>query len=47
MLEYQPSRRITARAALMHPYFDDIRPPPLQPLQPSALNGQYHGYRMQ
>lgn len=27
MLDYCPARRITARTALQHPYFDDIRPP--------------------
>lgn len=25
LLEYDPNRRITAKAALEHPYFDDIR----------------------
>jgi cyclin-dependent kinase 2 len=25
LLEYDPNRRITAHAALEHPYFDDIR----------------------
>lgn len=25
LLEYDPNRRITARAALEHPYFDDLR----------------------
>lgn len=48
LLDYVPSRRITARAALQHPYFDDIRPQPLQPLQLPPQNGQLmQGFRMQ
>lgn len=27
LLEYDPNRRITAKAALEHPYFDEIREP--------------------
>lgn len=42
MLDYLPNRRITARAALQHPYFDDIRPQPLQPLQLPQQNVQQH-----
>jgi serine/threonine protein kinase len=26
MLTYDPARRITAKAALQHPYFDELRP---------------------
>lgn len=25
MLQYEPSKRISAKAALQHPYFDEIR----------------------
>jgi len=42
MLQYEPSKRISARNALQHEYFDDIRPLTEQQQQHNRIHNQNH-----
>ncbi|KAJ1912338.1 kinase subunit of RNA polymerase II carboxy-terminal domain kinase I [Tieghemiomyces parasiticus] len=44
LLIYSPNRRVTAAAALQHPYFTTESPPPARPEDIPTVDGDWHEY---